>query len=1179
MNFRQVFFIFVFCAALCLAVKSSAQTSQGRISGQVTDTSGGAVANATVTIENLGTHVKRVLQTNSAGDYVAPSLEPGFYSIAVETKGFSKLLRERVQIEVANDLKIDFQLKPGAVNEVIEVKEETPLTETSNAVLNGVLSNKAINELPVQGRDFQNLLTLHPGVQRTPGGGFHSTSSNGNRLDDNNYLIDGANDNDAYWGETVVGDAGVQGTPASLLPLDAIQEFDTQEQPQADFGAKPGLVMNIGLKSGTNNIHGTAYYFHRNSAFDARNYFNPSPDKFSALLLHQFGASVGGPILKDKWFYFANYEGVRDKVGNPFAAASPVTVSLGGPTNSFNNRRSLVDARAKAVLDGLPISPLADKLVSEGIFLPNPGGTIDPNSPELIDFDFNNLNRADNLVFKSDYHPNSTNTISGRFFYANTNQSEEDGVPLRAEWLSRAIVYTKVFGADWTWTPSSKLQNQAAFSYNTFWEKIAPLDSNVSPKTKWGLDTGVTDPNLQGFPTISPGSLFNHMGGTTGWPLWTTPSKTVNISDTVSYTVGEHSLRFGGNYNRGGVDYFRGSDGRGTINFRHLEDFFTNTPLNGGLLGGDLKRNVHSSALAGFLIDDYRVTKRVTLNLGLRYDLVLPIKEDRNLIANFVPNVGIVQVGTNGFDSPYSTHYRNLSPRLGVAWDVFGNGKTVVRAAGGIIFEQPVIRTFVNSTGLNLNPSGIAGISPGNGTMTTFDRSLLGSDINFSGTGTVFNVAGGSSLCDNNPDNGAACSVFGTDPHLKTPYVANWNLNIQQTLSPTTLLQVAYVGNRGIKLYSNTDINQPIQALSAPCILSVDGLGPIDAFANVLYGPCEQRARPFTANCPVSVNPSFGQGLGGQCFPSLQSVTILGNQSSSIYHALQVTLTKRYSHGLYLLAGYTYAHAIDTATSNLASVPQNSLNYQGDRGNGDFDIRHRFTLSATYDLPSHKAPLQVLEGWQATSILTLEGGEPFTFGDSFDDGSATGEFSDRWNITGPVSGLHWTQSGEPSACDPKVQLCFIDPTTFTQAPDPTGAPHVTGGGDPRCISAAGSQAAVDQLGNTGCFIEGNTILTPPALGAFGNLGRNTSRGPTLKNLDFSISKVWKLNEKLRMQFRGELFNFLNHPNFDVFTLNSNVGTSAKTLGQVVATPDVGVANPVVGSGGSRHIQLGLKLVW
>ena len=208
-----------------------AQTAQGRISGQVTDSTGAAVPNATVNIENIGTHVSRTLQTNSTGDYSAPSIDPGVYAITVEAPGFTKVVRERVQIEVGNDFKIDFRLKIGSINETVEVKDEAPLTEASNAVLSGVLSNKAINELPLQGRDFQNLLPLHPGVQRDPGGGFHTLTSNGNRPDDNNFIIDGANDNDAYYGETVMNDAGISGTPASTLPLDAMQEFNTTEQP------------------------------------------------------------------------------------------------------------------------------------------------------------------------------------------------------------------------------------------------------------------------------------------------------------------------------------------------------------------------------------------------------------------------------------------------------------------------------------------------------------------------------------------------------------------------------------------------------------------------------------------------------------------------------------------------------------------------------------------------------------------------------------------------------------------------------------------------------------------------------------------------------------------------------------------------------------------------------------
>ena len=237
--------------------------------------------------------------------------------------------------------------------ETVEVSAEAPLTDTTDTTLNGVLTNKAITDLPLQGRDFQNLLPLHPGVQRTPGGGFHSVTSNGNRPDDNNFFIDGANDNDVYYGETVVNDAGISGTPASILPLDSIQEFNTQESPSADYGVKPGVVVNMGLKSGTNDLHGSAYYFTRNAALDARNYFNPGPAPASALILHQFGASIGGPIKKGKWFYFANYEGIRDKVGNPGVTDSPVTSSLADQLGGIANADGSPNSASYSVPDAI----------------------------------------------------------------------------------------------------------------------------------------------------------------------------------------------------------------------------------------------------------------------------------------------------------------------------------------------------------------------------------------------------------------------------------------------------------------------------------------------------------------------------------------------------------------------------------------------------------------------------------------------------------------------------------------------------------------------------------------------------------------------------------------------------------------------------------------------------------
>lgn len=1164
---------------LLVPITGLAQSNRGRINGQITDSSGASIPGAQVTITNLGTHVQRNLKTNSAGEYVATDLEPGFYSIKAEALNFKTVVREKIQLEVANDLKIDFQMVPGGVSEVIEVSEEAPLTETSNAVLNGVLSNKAINELPLQGRDFQNLLPLHPGVQRDPGGGFHTLTSNGLRPDDNNFIIDGANDNDVYYGETVVNDAGISGTPASTLPLDAIQEFNTQEQPQADFGAKPGVVVNIGIKSGTDQIHGTAYYFNRNSAFDARNYFNPSPQKLSALLLHQFGASIGGPIVKGKWFYFANYEGVRDKVGNPVEIDTPVTTSLIGrvdPTMIDPTQYSIVDAAAAAGCGTTPLPSTCNalSLALTKYFPANPGLTISTSDPALINYNFNNVNRADNLVAKTDFHPNDRNVISARFIYANTNQTEEDAFPVAPQWLSQAKPTTQVFGVDWAWVPSAVWTNDVRFSYNRFYEKIAPVDSNVNPTT-YGLNTGITDPRLFGFPRINAGSHdFNYLGGNSSWPLWTTPSHTENYSDTATFIHGKHSFKFGGIFTHGGVDYLRADEGRGRVDFHYLEDFIAGTPVRDwSLQYGDPARNVTLKTFALFAQDDYRITRKVTLNLGVRYEITNPIKDDRDLLANFTPSQGIVQVG-HGISEPYKTNYNNISPRLGVAWDIFGNGKTVLRSGFGMIFIQPSIRTFMfGGGGLNLNPSGVPKIIgnadgstttlPGTGDLTTFFVSGASPGlVNWSTTGPIFptaqtgvNSCQGPSIGDPTTTpitiNSAPCTLFAVDPKLKTPYVINWNLNLQQQLTPSMVLQVAYVANHGVKLYSIVDPNQadPSLVVNSPYYSPGDFDG-----TNII---AEQLARPYTTNCPTTV--LGGLGRGGPCYPYVGFINFLGNQSSSSYNSLQLTLTKKYSHGLYLLAGYTYGHAIDTAgaTTNLADVPQNSLNYAGERATGDYDIRHRFTFSATYELPSRKSYAQMLEGWQVTSLVTLQGGYPVAFYDDGNDFTATGEGennagNDRWNILGPASNVKFK---------PNTPLPFFSAS------------------DPNCLRAANNDPGLlaSLNANGGCFVINGTILYPNAPGTYGNMQRNMFRGPGFYDWDASIGKTWKLSERFRLQFRGEVFNLLNHPIFSVSSIKKDL--YSLTLGQIRGTPDVWASNPVIGSGGSRHIQLGLKVIW
>jgi len=316
---------------------------------------------------------------------------------------------------------------------------------------------------------------------------------------------------------------------------------------------------------------------------------------------------------------------------------------------------------------------------------------------------------------------------------------------------------------------------------------------------------------------------------------------------------------------------------------------------------------------------------------------------------------------------------------------------------------------------------------------------------------------------------------------------------------------------------------------------------------------CRQLARPFVQNCP----PPTGAGLGGPCLPWVGYANFIENMGNSIYHGLQVTVTQRAFKGLNLLAGYTYAHAIDNGTSNRSGYPADSTQFELERGNGDYDIRHRFTLSLAYELPKLKAPLQLGEGWQLTSIVNLQTGEPFNYYDSYDDISYTGEFLDRWNFFGDPNDVHWTS----------------DPAKQTKYYDYTVAPSV-----PQCAA----HASQSQLAYYGCFVQGSAVITPPENGTFGNMGRNIFRGPGYANWDMSVSKRWKLTERVDLQLRGEFFNILNHTNFDLFTMSTDLSDpvySIFDLGVVKATPDIGASNPVVGSGGSRHIQLGAKISW
>ena len=1152
---------------------AAAQSQEGRILGTVTDQSGGLVKGAHVTITNVDTGVARTLETNDAGDYVAPSLPPGPYRLIVEATGFKKVERTGIRLEVAKDIRLDLTMQPGSVSETVTVTEQVPLVETTNDTQGGTFANKSINDLPLNGRDFQNLVVLRPGVQRSSGGGFLSISSNGNRPEDNNFIVDGTDNNDPYYATTVINAEGVQGTPGSILPIDAIQEFNAQENPPAEYGWKPGAIVNLGIKSGTNDIHGTAYLFERNNAFDARNFFNAAPDPMRALRQHQFGGSIGGPIIKNKTFIFGAYEGVRALVANSEVLNSPSTVSAGDSTISIPDAVASVTAACASSGGGCGVSQLSSTVAA--LYPANTSGT------NQLNIGFPNHNRNDNFIIKGDHHINERHSLSARYFFGDSLQIERDIPVLRAEWQSSSQLRAQVFGLNYTWVPNSRWVNEARVGYDRFWQAILTVDHAANPVTVYGINTGVTDPVNFGMPEIDVDG-FNPLGGNHGWPLLTTPNQTYQGLDNISYTRGKHTFRFGGEFRHGSTDNTRDRYGKGRIRFAggelstlcdclpggrdstSLEDFIAGLPrgtetgkTGGRIFIGNSSRHVSINSFGGFFQDDWRVTPRLTVNAGVRYDLNTVIKESQDRLANFDPATGIQQVG-HGISAPYNGDHNNFAPRLGVSWDPWGHGKTVIRAGGGVTYEIPHLSLFLgqngvenaSTAGLNVIPTAPStGIPGANGTIAASSVNLTGDLLNWSVAGPVFQPA---INCDPTTG-GTPCDILGVSRNLRTPYVITWNLNAQQQLTPTTSLQVGYVGNRGVKLYGVRDINQ------------VNPNSP----AEIACGNCEQAGRPFTANCPVAQG---GLGLGGPCFPFLEFVNFLDNGYTSIYHSLQVTLTQRAWKGLNFVAGYTWAHSIDDVSLNRAQQPQDSTRPDLERASSDSDLRHRLTLALTYELPSRAGYGHLLEGWQLNSVLTIQGGLPWNLIDGNINGSdisGTGEFADRWNITGNPLNFKPSTSGIP----------YVDPSLFTI--DVGG--HVTGGTDTAsstCFAVAGSQGAKDQLASLGCYVAGSSVLTPPAFGTFGRGGRNPFRGPRLDNMDFSIVKTTKLTERVSFQLRGEFFNVLNHPHFANPNTQGLVDPSDHlSFGFIFNTPDVAAANPVIGTGGPRNIQLGLKFIF
>jgi hypothetical protein len=790
---------------------------------------------------------------------------------------------------------------------------------------------------------------------------------------------------------------------------------------------------------------------------------------------------------------------------------------------------------------------------------------------------FNNVVHVNNVVAKVDYKLNERSGISGTYFFGDNSGTVEDFPELQQKWLSDIHTRAQVVGGNWIWAPTARLVNEARVGYNRLYQPTLPGDLNT-PASAYGLDTGVSGPETGGLPRIGFGGYFFPGLGGFKWPKFQGPDSITQFIDHISYTVGKHALKFGGELHYDDVRNAAYGNARGSITFlggvvspnpgpngsAQLEDFFAGAPFKSSVTVGNPTLQLHNWAYAGFFQDDFRATRNLTLNFGVRYEFSTVPQEAHNLLGNFDPNVGLVQVG-HQISSLWNPDHTNFGPRAGFAWDIGGNGRTVLRGGGGLIYETVNWQSFVafnNAFGPGSVPTGApidaAGDTSG-GTITTGNVTVK----NFLNYPTTWDAAngplyGGSKInCFDSP-----CPIMTVNRGLTTPYVWDWTLNVQHAFTTNLSIEAAYVGNHGTNLTGIRDINQP----------PVGSGWPVAAIT-----ACIQSGYTDPNNCvPDSTGGEEANRPFATKFPYLSNIFQMGNVYRSNYDGLQVTLNARNYHGLSMVAGYTYAHALDDVGANWdfgygSGLPQNAHHPAAEYANSDFDIRHRLTVSLTYAIPGQKGFGQLREGWELNSIITLESPQYWGPMDEGTDASGVGPL--------PVS---------PPANSP-IRWSFYGKTSDFKSQKGVGIPYFSGASNPACVTQAGIVdgggvgASTAALNLFGCYANGSSVMLPPPLGQFGNMSRNMFEDTGFRNFDFSVAKNFHFGETLRLQGRVEFFNIFNHPNFanpyggqNGFGLND---PSVRPFGCGCATPDIAAANPAVGSGGPRSVQLGLKFTF